>query len=123
MAHRDARRGAAPQDCPASAAPTPVPPAVAAPEPGPPPPNAGAGLDRRNAQRLKRGQMAIEARLDLHGMTQDEAHRALGRFVTRRRDEGRRARARHHRQGHARGRGRAAPRGAALARRGGSAPR
>jgi DNA-nicking Smr family endonuclease len=40
-------------------------------------------LDRRSAQRLKRGQMAIEARLDLHGLTQDEAHRALDRFIAR----------------------------------------
>jgi len=39
------------------------------------------GLDRRSAQRLKRGQIAIEARLDLHCMTQDEAHRALDRFL------------------------------------------
>ena len=39
------------------------------------------GLDRRTAQRLKRGQMPIEARLDLHGMTQAEAHAALARFV------------------------------------------
>lgn len=39
------------------------------------------GLDRRSALRLKRGQMAIAARLDLHGMTQDEAHRALHRFI------------------------------------------
>ena len=35
------------------------------------------GLDRRSALRLKRGQMAIEARIDLHGMIQAEAHRAL----------------------------------------------
>jgi DNA-nicking Smr family endonuclease len=40
-------------------------------------------LDRRSAQRLKRGQMTIEARLDLHGLTQDEAHRALDRFIAR----------------------------------------
>src|SRR5262249_24067163 len=39
------------------------------------------GLDRRTAQKLRRGQMPIAARLDLHGMTQDEAHRALNRFV------------------------------------------
>jgi DNA-nicking Smr family endonuclease len=32
---------------------------------------------------LKRGEMAIAARLDLHGMTQDEAHRALHRFIAR----------------------------------------
>jgi DNA-nicking Smr family endonuclease len=51
----------------------------------------GAGLDRRNAQRLKRGQMVIEARLDLHGLTQSEAHGALQRFVARSHDQGRRA--------------------------------
>lgn len=40
-----------------------------------------AGLDRRNAERLKRGKMAIEATLDLHGMTQAQAHGALNRFI------------------------------------------
>ena len=39
------------------------------------------GLDRRSEERLRRGEMAIEARLDLHGHTQDEAHRALLAFV------------------------------------------
>ncbi|MBT3991261.1 MAG: hypothetical protein HN731_18505 [Rhodospirillaceae bacterium] len=39
------------------------------------------GLDKRSAQRLKRGQMQIEARLDLHGHRQDEAHRALNGFI------------------------------------------
>jgi len=43
----------------------------------------GPGLDRRQALRLKRGQLAIEARLDLHGMTQAEAHRALAGFVAK----------------------------------------
>jgi DNA-nicking Smr family endonuclease len=42
-----------------------------------------AALDRRSAQRLKRGTTAIEARLDLHGMTQTEAHAALSRFLAR----------------------------------------
>jgi DNA-nicking Smr family endonuclease len=40
-----------------------------------------AGIDRANAERLKRGLHAIEARLDLHGMTQAEAHRELIGFV------------------------------------------
>jgi DNA-nicking Smr family endonuclease len=40
-----------------------------------------AGIDRANAERLKRGRHPIEARLDLHGMTQAEAHRALAHFV------------------------------------------
>jgi DNA-nicking Smr family endonuclease len=40
-----------------------------------------AGIDRANAERLKRGRRPIEARLDLHGMTQAEAHRELMAFV------------------------------------------
>ena len=39
------------------------------------------GLDRRNAQRLRRGQMTIDARLDLHCMTRQAAHAALRRFL------------------------------------------
>ncbi len=42
-----------------------------------------AGLDRRTAARLRRGQLAIEARIDLHGMTQAEAHPALEDFLER----------------------------------------
>lgn len=44
---------------------------------------SSAGLDRRNAERLKRGKMSIEATLDLHGMTQAQAHGVLSRFVQR----------------------------------------
>jgi DNA-nicking Smr family endonuclease len=40
-----------------------------------------AGIDRANSERLKRGRHPIEARLDLHGMTQAEAYRALAEFV------------------------------------------
>jgi DNA-nicking Smr family endonuclease len=39
------------------------------------------GLDARSAERLKRGQLPIEDRLDLHGMTQDAAHAALDAFI------------------------------------------
>jgi DNA-nicking Smr family endonuclease len=49
-----------------------------------------SGIDRANAERLKRGRQAIEARLDLHGMTQDEAHRALVGFIHRSRAAGKR---------------------------------
>ncbi len=42
-----------------------------------------AGLDKRKAQRMRRGRLPIEARLDLHGMTQADAHAALSGFVTR----------------------------------------
>ena len=44
-------------------------------------PVAPAGLDRRTTRRLKRGQLPVEARLDLHGKTQDEAHEALRCFI------------------------------------------
>jgi DNA-nicking Smr family endonuclease len=74
------------------------------PEPGPTPaeqhhPNSQrvpaaldrfAGIDRANAERLKRGLHKIEARLDLHGMTQPEAHLELAAFIRASRDAGRR---------------------------------
>jgi DNA-nicking Smr family endonuclease len=44
-------------------------------------PHRPVGLDRRTWLRLKRGQVAIERTLDLHGRTQAEAHGALGRFL------------------------------------------
>jgi len=44
-------------------------------------PGNSAGLDKRNAQRLKRGQLRPEARVDLHGMIQIEAHAALNDFI------------------------------------------
>lgn len=46
----------------------------------PPPP---AGLDRRSADRLRRGRMEIEARLDLHGLTQAAAQPALEAFLAK----------------------------------------
>src|SRR6185436_9447888 len=56
----------------------------------PPPLDTFAGLDRASAERLKRGRYPVEARLDLHGMTQAEAHRALNGFVAGSRALGRR---------------------------------
>ena len=44
-------------------------------------PQRPVGLDRRTWLRLKRGQVAIEQTLDLHGRTQDEAYGALARFL------------------------------------------
>ena len=60
------------------------------PQPAPPPLDQFAGVDRATAERLRRGRRAIEARLDLHGMTQPEAHRALQGFVSGSRAAGRR---------------------------------
>ena len=42
-----------------------------------------AGVDKRTSQRLSRGQLTIEGRLDLHGLTQDEAHSRLAGFIRR----------------------------------------
>jgi DNA-nicking Smr family endonuclease len=42
-----------------------------------------APLGRRERARLSRGRSEIEARLDLHGMTQTRAHRALLGFLQR----------------------------------------
>jgi DNA-nicking Smr family endonuclease len=55
-----------------------------------PPLDHFSGIDRANAERLKRGLHRIEARLDLHGMTQAEAYRALSTFIRASRDAGRR---------------------------------
>ena len=44
-------------------------------------PAPNPGIDRRTEERLRRGDIAIDATLDLHGMTQHAAHRALDRFV------------------------------------------
>ncbi len=41
------------------------------------------GLDRRQANRFRRGQLAIDNRLDLHGFTQREAHTELQAFLAR----------------------------------------
>ena len=42
-----------------------------------------APIDRRSKQKLARGTQAIDARIDLHGRTQDEAHVVLLRFLHR----------------------------------------
>jgi DNA-nicking Smr family endonuclease len=40
-----------------------------------------ADFDRKSARKLRSGQMEIEARFDLHGLRQDEAHGALRGFL------------------------------------------
>jgi DNA-nicking Smr family endonuclease len=57
----------------------PVTPRETRPAPSPP----LAPLGRRLKQRVARGREPIDARLDLHGMTQQEAHAALLRFLHR----------------------------------------
>lgn len=48
----------------------------------------GDGLDRNTDKRLKRGQMAIEGRLDLHGYARDAAYELLRNFVMREAERG-----------------------------------
>ncbi len=61
----------------------PMPPKRAPAPPGPPPlvPGQLAGLDRRSGEKLRKGQMPVEAKLDLHGMTQEGAHASVVRFI------------------------------------------
>jgi len=40
------------------------------------------GLDNATAKRMRRGQVRVQGRVDLHGMTQVEAHRALDMFLS-----------------------------------------
>jgi DNA-nicking Smr family endonuclease len=89
---RKKHRGAAPITAPANAEIHTVPKAVAHPKPavvGAPllpkkpmvPPLAPLG--RRERAQLSKGKKEIEARLDLHGMTQERAHRMLSGFLHR----------------------------------------
>jgi DNA-nicking Smr family endonuclease len=45
-------------------------------------------LERRLKQRLARGSESVDARLDLHGRTQSQAHSALLRFLQKRQADG-----------------------------------
>jgi DNA-nicking Smr family endonuclease len=47
-----------------------------------------APLERRAKQRVARGTNAIDARLDLHGYTQSDAHAVLFRFLRRAQSDG-----------------------------------
>lgn len=75
------------QPAPAPPKPRPVPvappPAVSRKQPPPPPEPRPVALERRKARRIARGAEEIEARIDLHGMTQDDAHHALVGFIRR----------------------------------------
>lgn len=41
----------------------------------------GGAIDDRTARKLLKGKISVDGRIDLHGMTQDQAHRALLRFL------------------------------------------
>ena len=64
--------------------PSPVPPVRVSAD-GPPELSHGraAGIDRRSSERLHRGRLPIEGKLDLHGMTQAAAAERLAAFIER----------------------------------------
>lgn len=72
---------------PMTAAPRPVAP-VPAPKPAKPSMPPLVPLGRRERARLSRGRDEIDARLDLHGMTQSRAHQALHLFLQRAHSDG-----------------------------------
>ena len=78
-------------DCKAAPKPVPpprhaTPPRIVTPSKPEPPPLAPLG--RRERSHLSRGRKEIDARLDLHGMTQTRAHRALFGFLQRAHHDG-----------------------------------
>lgn len=96
--------GAAPAaETPAAETPAPAVKAKAPARPAPgrretPPPRPAAslekgdivGVDKRTVARLRRGKLPVEGRLDLHGLSQAEAERALARFLAASQAAGRR---------------------------------
>jgi DNA-nicking Smr family endonuclease len=63
---------------------TPAPPRIPAESPSGQPPKPApplAPIERRLKRELARGRAAIDAALDLHGLTQAEAHQALRGFL------------------------------------------
>jgi DNA-nicking Smr family endonuclease len=93
------RRSAAPKE-EAPSAPAAKPkagkPAAPAPKPAPSKPQSPApakphelthglshGIDRRQAERFRKGKLAIDGKIDLHGRTQQDAHDDLLAFLKR----------------------------------------
>jgi len=91
------RRGAS-LPTPSSPSPSAAPPwPAAAPMPTaaagsrkPPGPPSLAPLERRLKRDLARGRVAVDTAIDLHGMTQAEAHRALRGFLVYAQSQGHR---------------------------------
>ncbi len=71
--------------------PPPPPPALPAKAPIEVAPRLAPGIDKRTAERFRKGQREIEGRLDLHGMTQDAAWRRLVSTIERAHRDGKRA--------------------------------
>jgi DNA-nicking Smr family endonuclease len=93
--HRALKASAAPAEAALRAAPKAaaspkhvMPARIAAPPTPKPSPPPLAPIGRRERSHLSRGRKEIDARLDLHGMTQTRAHRALFGFLQRAHHDG-----------------------------------
>lgn len=93
--HRATKVHTVPRTEPSTAVPVAKPapssrPSAQAPAPRPTKPAMPplAPLGKRERTKLSRGRSEIEARLDLHGMTQTRAHRALTGFLHRAHHDG-----------------------------------
>ncbi|NBN80139.1 DNA mismatch repair protein MutS [Microvirga tunisiensis] len=70
-----------PPASPAAAAPPPQTETAMRPAPAPKGPPPLAPIERRVRQKVVRGQRRIDARIDLHGLTQHQAHDRLRGFL------------------------------------------
>ena len=59
----------------------PAPKAVKPTLPAKKPKKSKPGIDGHTAKKLQRGEIDPDGKLDLHGLTQEGAHRALGNFL------------------------------------------
>ena len=80
---------------PVGGAETVEPPQADAPAPSDPsalrsPAAPGPGIDKRTARRIRRGVLPIDGKIDLHGLTREEAYRRLTRFIAESQAAGRR---------------------------------
>ncbi|NKB49288.1 MAG: hypothetical protein GKS02_07975 [Alphaproteobacteria bacterium] len=62
--------------------PAPTPPRRRTPQPPPLSADGFAGVDKRTVERMRRGKLPIDARLDLHGSYQDAAQAELNAFIS-----------------------------------------
>jgi len=95
-AMRDVRRlrvepAPAPEPLSPASLEAPAPAAPSPPDPAPAKRRVPGKVDRATEERLKRGRVTVDARIDLHGMTQAQAFSALLGFVDSASHNGRRA--------------------------------
>lgn len=65
-------------------------PLVTSPPPRPLPAPVPVGLDRRQVKKIARGHIGIDGRIDLHGLTENEAHHRLRSYLHHAQAQGKR---------------------------------